>query len=302
MRQGFCLVLLCTAELLPYSAEAFTGDRISQPRFSPFDTHDDSSCTSGRRRKAHTIQLDTISATRSRLSASLSESQFSLPANSLSSSESVNLKVSKTPLVEEHVPTTFREALEVFLLGSYNGPRIVVGLLLTIAAWRISLPENLASTDAAVVAGMTVFWCFQEHFLHGKVLHSEIDWYGKEIHQGHHARPYHHVSIDPAWLMLTWMGVVGVFFYLVLPLRLALSAMLGYAMSGLWYEFLHFIVHTRVRFRKGSYLQRMKDHHARHHLIDHRYWLGFSLPAVDELFGTNPTVTQVRTQKKTSSE
>ena len=199
----------------------------------------------------------------------------------------------------EHVPTTFAEAFRVFLLGSYQGPRMVVLLLVGIATWRLQLVESpLSVMDATTMLGMVLFWCFQEHFLHGHVLHSNLDWLGKEIHEQHHAKPYHHVSIDPAWLMLTWMGVVHVIFLYILPLPLALSATLGYALSGLWYEFLHFIVHTRLRFRKGSYLQTMKDHHARHHLIDHRYWLGFSLPVVDDLFGTNPSVTQVRRWKR----
>ena len=199
---------------------------------------------------------------------------------------------------EERVPTTFAEAFQVFLLGSYNGPRMVIMLLFSIAIWRSTLAQATSLVDAIVVMAMVVYWCFQEHVLHGRVLHSEIDWYGKEIHETHHAKPYHHVSIDPAWLMLTWMGVVHVGLRCLLPLPLALSATLGYASSGLWYEFLHFIVHTRVRFRKGSYLQTMKDHHARHHLIDHNYWLGFSLPAVDDLFGTNPSVAEVRRRKK----
>lgn len=199
---------------------------------------------------------------------------------------------------QEHVPTNFAEAFQVFLLGSYNGPRIVVMLLLGLATWRLQLSPSLSAMDAVVLVTTILFWCVQEHVLHGRVLHSQVDWYGKQIHEQHHAKPYHHVSIDPAWLMLTWMGVVHVMFLRTMPLPLALSATIGYAASGLWYEFLHFIVHTRVRFSKGSYLQTMKDHHARHHLIDHNYWLGFSLPVVDDLFGTNPTVAQVRRWKQ----
>ena len=38
----------------------------------------------------------------------------------------------------------------------------------------------------------------------------------------------------------------------------------------------------------------MKDHHIRHHLVDADNWLGFSLPQVDDLFGTNPDVKEFR--------
>jgi hypothetical protein len=151
--------------------------------------------------------------------------------------------------------------------------------------------------DALVFLGTIFFWCIQEHVLHGKLLHSKLDWYGKEIHEAHHKRPYHHVSLDPAWLMMTWLGAAHLLLRLVIfpsSLSLTLTATVAYATAGLWYEFLHYIVHTKVRFPKNSYLRRMKDHHARHHLVDSRYWLGFSLPAVDDLFDTNPTMSQVR--------
>lgn len=99
--------------------------------------------------------------------------------------------------------------------------------------------------------------------------------------------------------MVTWMGAVyGILSYVMPTQSLALTATIAYALAGLWYEFLHFIVHTRIRFRRGSYFQIMKDHHARHHLIDNRYWLGFSLPLVDDLMGTNPSVAQVRKMKQ----
>ena len=50
----------------------------------------------------------------------------------------------------------------------------------------------------AVVGGVGAFWALQEWVLHAKALHSDIDWFGKSIHMGHHALPYYHVSIG-AW-------------------------------------------------------------------------------------------------------
>jgi Fatty acid hydroxylase superfamily len=224
---------------------------------------------------------------------------------------------------EEVVPTTMGEAWRVFFLGSYNGPRLVAVVIAVMSYWRVLLlladaaaaatpaPAPLWSgvllllgNDGVIFVATILFWCLQEHFLHDKLLHcsEKWDWYGRQIHAAHHARPYHHVALDPAWLMLTWLGVAHVLLRFVLfpsSLSLALTATVAYASAGLWYEFLHYIVHTKVRFaNKDSYLRHMKDHHARHHLVDHRYWLGFSLPAVDDLFGTNPTLLQVRQWKK----
>jgi Fatty acid hydroxylase superfamily len=227
----------------------------------------------------------------------------------------------ETKTEEEVVPTSMGEAWRVFLLGSYNGPRLVSIMIAVMAFWRVViLPQQhegvnggallpLNAMDAVVFISTIIFWCIQEHVLHGKMLHSKLDWYGKAIHEAHHAKPYHHVSLDPAWLMMTWLCVTHVLLRIVIfphSLSLALTSTVAYASAGLWYEFLHYIVHTKVRFSKNSYLRRMKDHHARHHLVDSRYWLGFSLPAVDDLFDTNPTMSQVRQwhkeQKKKASE
>ena len=41
----------------------------------------------------------------------------------------------------------------------------------------------------------------------------------------------------------------------------------------------------------------MKDHHIRHHLVNADNWLGFSLPQVDDLFGTNPDIKEFRKQE-----
>ena len=45
-------------------------------------------------------------------------------------------------------------------------------------------------------------------------------------------------------------------------------------------------------------MKQMRDNHIRHHNVDHRYWLAFSIPAVDDFFGTNPDVQEVRRQNK----
>jgi hypothetical protein len=160
---------------------------------------------------------------------------------------------------EELVPTTMREAFETFLVGSYNGPRAVVVALLTLIGWRLHLAP-LEWSDAGIFSVMVVVWWFQEHILHKYALHSSFEWYGTSIHKEHHARPYAHVSIDPAPLMLGWLGSAALFLKLVLPLNLALSATLGYALAGLFYEWAHYIAHTKVNFPRNSYWYQMKHH------------------------------------------
>lgn len=161
--------------------------------------------------------------------------------------------------LEELVPSTMGEAFETFFVGSYNGPRAVVVALLTLVGWRLQL-NPLEWSDAGIFSALVVVWWFQEHVLHKYALHSSFDWYGTSIHKEHHARPYAHVSIDPAPLMLGWLGCAALLLKLVLPLHLAISATLGYALAGLFYEWAHYIAHTKVNFPRNSYWYQMKHH------------------------------------------
>jgi hypothetical protein len=240
----------------------------------------------------------------------------------------------RPPLLEqkqdpEEVPSTMGQAVRTFFLGPYHGPRIVTAAL---AGW-VALRAWYAATDAMGAGALTVhdatafaaavaFWWIQEHFVH-----SAAPWYGRTVHEHHHAKPYHHISIDPAPLMVCWMVTVHALLAWVLPAYpLAITATVAYAGSGLLYEWMHYIAHTRVRFdprhdssssnndsgggskagrgrkRPGgvvaSYMHAMKNHHIRHHRVDSSYWLAFTVPAVDTLFGTNPEVQDVRKWQK----
>ena len=57
------------------------------------------------------------------------------------------------------------------------------------------------------------------------------------------------------------------------------------------YEWLHYVVHTRwapPAGGAGGWLRAVRRHHMLHHCRNEDYWLSFSLPAVDGLFGTLP--------------
>jgi Fatty acid hydroxylase superfamily len=195
------------------------------------------------------------------------------------------------------VPTTMFGAIASFFASKdIHGPRLVLVLLVGFLMQRLQIGWTSAVTpwdDIGVAMCALVFWWFQEHVMHKYLLHSEYDWMGKRIHQEHHEKPYHHVSIDPAPLMIAWFTIVHVLLRLALPLHLALTATMAYGIAGLFYEWTHFIVHTRVRFSHGSYWEHVKNHHARHHLVNNSYWFAFSLTAIDDIFGTNPSVSAV---------
>mmetsp|Transcript_31165 Transcript_31165/g.38042 ORF Transcript_31165/g.38042 Transcript_31165/m.38042 type:complete len:343 (+) Transcript_31165:93-1121(+) len=200
----------------------------------------------------------------------------------------------------EDVPTTLPQAIQRFFFGRDIGPLctvISISLFVTQRLQTITTPQDYPQLDALAACTAVVFWWFQEHVLHQKLLHSQRDWLGKSIHEGHHSKPYFHVSIDPPGLIMGWLLAVHVALRLLLPLPLALSATVGYAAAGLFYEWAHYIVHTRVVPRNG-FMRKMRDNHMRHHLVSDEYWFGFSVPAIDDFFGTNPSVGEVRRRRK----
>lgn len=163
----------------------------------------------------------------------------------------------------------------------------------------VSPTTPIGFVDVGIFLATILFWSLQEHVLHQHVLHSTTDWFGKDIHQGHHEKPYYHISIDPAGLLLGWMMVAHGLFRVLLPLNLALSATCAYSLAGLFYEWAHYIVHTKVPVKKVGFWKRVKENHIKHHMVDQDYWFAFSLgPWVDDWFGTNPPVQQVKRLQK----
>ena len=96
----------------------------------------------------------------------------------------------------------------------------------------------------------------------------------------------------------------------ILPWHLCLTATVGYALAGLVYEWSHYIVHTKVKApltqsnesslvsSASRLFSKMRDNHVRHHLVSDQNWYAFSVPAMDDLFGTNPNVRDVRGDPK----
>ena len=136
----------------------------------------------------------------------------------------------------------------------------------------------------------------KEHIIHDKLLHSNTDWIGKQIHLEHHKKDYFHISIDPPALLIGWLLTAHLLLRLMLPTPLAITATIGYAIAGMGYEWTHYIVHTKVK-PKSAFMTKVRDNHLRHHLVDNHYWFAFTLPFVDDLFGTNPTVKEVRRRR-----
>ena len=229
----------------------------------------------------------------------------------------------ETTTTTELVPTTWSQAIQRFFLGDIGPPLVVLtisGFIYTRYQLLSTIPFSITELVVFTVSIMT--WWVQEYIFHRYLLHSPFNWIGKSIHGAHHDKQYFHISIDPPALLLGWLFASHFIISMLLPQRnLCLSATIGYSLAGLVYEWSHYIVHTKVKPRiisslsteeqqkqqpQQSLLERlviqplmkgyakMRDNHIRHHRIDSRYWYSFSFTEMDDIFGTNPNVRDVK--------
>ena len=76
--------------------------------------------------------------------------------------------------------------------------------------------------------------------------------------------------------------------------RLALTGIAGHLALSLHYEWVHFLVHTRVQPRT-AYYQRLWKNHRRHHFKNEHYWFGVTMLGGDRLLRTSPDLATVAT-------
>mmetsp|Transcript_39571 Transcript_39571/g.112228 ORF Transcript_39571/g.112228 Transcript_39571/m.112228 type:complete len:297 (-) Transcript_39571:1502-2392(-) len=181
-------------------------------------------------------------------------------------------------------PKELGEVLLVF----FTHPSVLAIVTALTCLGSLRLGYLVTWADATVSSGICSLWLLQEWVIHAKLLHSSFDWMGKRIHESHHAEDYFHISIDPPGLILPAMALSAGVFYAAMPTAaLGLTATLTYFLMGLLYEFNHYLVHTRY-IPKNSLGRAIRRNHMLHHNRNPNYWLSFTLPSVDDLFGTNP--------------
>ena len=76
------------------------------------------------------------------------------------------------------------------------------------------------------------------------------------------------------------------------PTPAALAGLAGYFTAGLLYEFVHYYVHLPVTPTSAA-ARALRNHHTLHHLHNEAYWLAFTLPALDRVFGRAPRPSSV---------
>jgi hypothetical protein len=179
--------------------------------------------------------------------------------------------------------------------------RLLGAQALVIAALR-SVAGRPRRGDAAIVAVVLVYWPLQEWLAHRYILHAPprriagrtIDPTVARIHRAHHADPWRNTGLPMTFLVPAVPVHAAVWWLFTRNRRRALTGMLAFGTTTLAYEWTHFLTHTNYR-PKRSYYRKLQRRHRLHHFKDEHNWLGFTVPYVDDLFGTAPDPSSIPT-------
>ena len=198
-------------------------------------------------------------------------------------------------------PRTLREAIPVFF--SHASPRILAACLALAVAARCAVGA-FSAWDVASLAGILVYWPLQEWMIHVFILHAKprtlfgrtFDFRVPRKHRAHHREPWRlELLFIPLHSYLYSIPILLGLWWLVTPnAALALTGITAHFALALHYEWVHFLVHTRVQPRR-AYYQRLWKSHRRHHFKNEHYWYGVTMLGGDRLLGTAPDVASVPT-------
>ena len=198
-------------------------------------------------------------------------------------------------------PSTLREAIPVFL--RHGSPRILIACVALALAVRCAVGDG-SPWDVAPIAGLLLFWPLQEWLIHVFILHARpkrvfgrtLDFRVPRKHRAHHRDPWRLdlLFIPMHSFVYSIPMLIGIWFLVTPTMALALTGITAHFALALHYEWVHYLVHTRVQPRR-AYYQRLRTSHRRHHFKNEHYWFGVTMLAADHLLRTAPPLASVPT-------
>lgn len=197
------------------------------------------------------------------------------------------------------LPGTLAEALPIFL--RHGSPRVVLTALVMALAARVAV-GGFGFADLLPVAGTLLYWPLQEWLLHVFVLHWKprrivgrtLDFTVPKSHRAHHRDPWQLPLIFIPFHSFAYSLpiLVGTWFLITPNPGLALTGLSFFLLLTLHYEWIHFLVHTRV-WPKSKFYQRLFTNHRLHHFRSEHYWYGVTMLSGDRLLRTAPVAKDV---------
>lgn len=194
-------------------------------------------------------------------------------------------------------------------------PKLLTLHLLAWLGYRVQValgdPLNAPTwADLAIVAAILAVHPFAEWIIHVFILHHRPrtvtvlgkplrwDYHAARKHRLHHRDPWdiRHVLI-PLPILAFGLSLNGSVALAVLPTPgLAGTFAATIAALVLYYEWIHFLVHTSYRPRGALYRRQWRLHRL-HHFKNERYWLGVTRHFGDRALGTFADPESVETSK-----
>lgn len=187
---------------------------------------------------------------------------------------------------------TLRQSVKVYF--QHRTPQILAGLTVTGLTVRAFLGDfQAAELLAPVVAAGT--WPFIEWGLHKYILHikpfevfgREFDPYFAARHRRHHLNPSYYPDVFlPKRVVLGAYAVLGAATWLVSnDPRWVATVLASSAVVTMIYEWTHYITHSDYP-PKSKFARRIWRNHRMHHYRNEYHWYSFTVPPLDEWFGT----------------
>lgn len=189
--------------------------------------------------------------------------------------------------------TLFQAAASFFQLSC---PLLLLSASLLAAAARLAM-GGWHWSDALVALAVLAFWPLQEWLIHVFILHLKpfsilgrrIDPVLSRNHRNHHRVPWiPALGVTPAFII--WLYITGLpaVWLLALPAGQALTGMALYFTLALYYEWVHYLIHTPYVPRTWLY-RRLWRNHRLHHYQNEHYWFGVTMLSADWLLHTQPS-------------
>jgi hypothetical protein len=162
--------------------------------------------------------------------------------------------------------------------------------------------------ELALMAGVFVAWPFGEWSAHRWLLHIRprrvlglsFDPYFARRHREHHMNPSDFPLVFlPVRVVLTAYAVFSSLLYVGSGDRaLTFGVMAAISVAALVYEWHHFIAHTDYA-PSIRWQAEVVRRHRLHHYKSERRWFGFTVPAVDDWFGTGGAAAEAERSRTT---
>ena len=206
-----------------------------------------------------------------------------------------------SPASSARMPTTPREAFPVFV--RHGSPRILIAALAIAFAARLALGA-WSAWDLLPLAATLAYWPIQEWLIHVFVLHAKpvrirgrhFDFRVPRKHREHHRDPWRlELLFIPMHSFLYSIPILLALWFALAPKpALAMTGVACHLALSLHYEWVHFLVHTRV-VPRTRYYQRLWKNHRRHHFKNEHFWYGVTMLSGDRWLGTAPDFAAVPT-------